>query len=70
MKDRKPKFIKGDRVTVSPKSASPFRGCTGVIERVVEEISGFLYIVQFGKSGDLTLTDNFSEDTLQEIVSQ
>jgi transcription antitermination factor NusG len=68
VKDRKPQFLKGDRVRISPKSASPYRGCSGVVERVVEEKSGLLYIVQFGKSGELTLTDNFLEDNLQTIA--
>lgn len=67
MQNRKPRFVKGDRVTVSPKSVSPYRGCSGIVEGVMEEKGGFLYIVQFGKSGDLTITDNFQEDNLQKI---
>ncbi len=69
MINRIPKFKKGDRVRINHNSASPYRGCSGVVERVVEEKSGLLYIVQFGKSGDLTRTDNFLEDNLQTIGS-
>jgi transcription antitermination factor NusG len=62
-----PKFEKGDKVRVRLNSTSPYKGCTGVVERVIKEKSGFLYIVQFGRSGDLALTDNFLEEELQTV---
>ncbi len=67
MRNRTPKFNRGDKVRVRPDSASPYKGCTGTVETVVKEESGFLYIVQFGKSGDLALTDNFTEGDLETI---
>ena len=62
-----PKFEKGDKVRVRSDSTSPFKGCTGVVEGVMKEESGFLYIVRFGRSGDLVLTDNFMEEDLQTV---
>ena len=67
MRNRMPKFKRGDKVRVRPDSASPYKGCIGVVEGALKEESGFLYIVQFGKSGDLALTDNFMEEDLQTI---
>jgi transcription antitermination factor NusG len=62
-----PKFEKGDKVRVRSDCTSPYEGCTGVVEGVIKEESGFLYIVQFGRSGDLALTDNFMEEDLQTV---
>ena len=69
MRNRTPKFNRGDKVRVRPDSASPYKGCTGTVETVVKEESGFLYIVQFGKSGDLALTDNLERETLRLLVA-
>jgi transcription antitermination factor NusG len=66
-KNKMPKFEKGDKVRVRSDSTSPYKGCTGVVEGVIKEESGFLYIVQFGRSGDLALTDNFMEEDLQTV---
>ena len=62
-----PEFEKGDKVRVRSDSTSPYKGCTGVVEGVIKEESGFLYIVQFGRSGDLALADNFIEEDLQTV---
>ena len=67
MRNRTPKFKRSDKVIVRSYSASPYKGCAGVVEAAVKEEGGFLYIVQFGKSGDLALTDNFMEEDLQPV---
>ena len=66
-KNKMPKLEKGDTVRVRSDSTSPYKGCTGVVEGVIKEESGFLYIVQFGRSGDLALADNFIEEDLQTV---
>ena len=66
-KNKTPEFEKGDKARVRSDSTSPYKGCTGVVEGVIKEESGFLYIVQFGRSGDLAPTDDFMEEDLQTV---
>jgi len=71
MEKRNAKFEKGDKVRVCSEyaspSPSPYEGCVGVVGNVIREENGFLYVVQFGRSGDLALTDNFMEVDLQNV---
>ncbi len=67
MRNRVPKYKRGDKVRVRLNSPSPYRGCTGVVKGIIKEERGILYIVTFGKSGDVALTNDFIEKDLQII---
>ena len=67
MSSKTSKFCTGYKVRVRDGSGSPYKGCNGVVETVVEQESDFLYIVRFGKSGELEHNEDFIEEDLTAI---
>ena len=65
MKNSTPKFKNGDVVRVCANSNSPYKGCDGVVERIMKEENSILYLVQFGKPGDSAFLNHFKEEELQ-----
>lgn len=66
MKNNAPKFNNGDAVRVTANSNSPFQGCEGVVEGIMKEENGILYLVQFGKPGDSAFLNHFKEEELRD----
>jgi len=67
MRNRVPKYKRGEQVRVRFSCSSPYRGCAGVIKGIIKEERGILYIVQFGESDDVALANDFLENDLQSV---
>jgi len=68
--NRVPRFQTGNRVRVSPGSASPYRGRTGVVDRdPIKDAFRFWYMVRFESKG-LSPVSRLAEEELEEAGGQ
>jgi len=64
---RSPRFAKGCKVKISLNSPSPYRGCTGVVDKEpVADAFRFWYVVKITSSG-LATVRRFAEEELEEM---